>query len=55
VQAYPWGEIAPGLEVTLSLGLAQAQPGDNALELVERADAALYEAKRRGRNRLVRG
>jgi len=55
VQAYPWREIAPGLEVTLSLGLAQAQPGDNALELVERADAALYEAKRRGRNRLVSG
>jgi diguanylate cyclase (GGDEF)-like protein len=53
VQAYPWRQISPGLEVTLSLGLTHAQATDNALELVERADAALYEAKRLGRNRLV--
>jgi diguanylate cyclase (GGDEF)-like protein len=55
VQAYPWSVISPGLQVTLSLGLADAQPADNAIELVERADAALYEAKRLGRNRLVEG
>ncbi len=42
--------------VTLSLGVAVAQPDDAALDpatLLERADAALYEAKRAGRNRFA--
>lgn len=43
----------PGL--TLSMGLAQANPDAGYLpdELFARADAALYAAKQRGRNRLV--
>jgi diguanylate cyclase (GGDEF)-like protein len=42
------------LRVTLSLGLATF-PGDGARrgEIVERADACLYQAKRSGRNRTV--
>jgi len=36
--------------VTMSLGLAQARPDDNVDSLIERADAALYEAKAAGRN-----
>lgn len=37
--------------VTLSAGLAQKKPGEAPSALVERADAALYESKRAGRNR----
>lgn len=36
--------------ITLSLGVAQFMPGESEQALVERADAALYLAKRSGRN-----
>ncbi|MEB2843356.1 diguanylate cyclase [Rhizobiales bacterium RZME27] len=42
--------------VTVSIGLASATPrhdGSSAGELVEAADKALYQAKRRGRNRTI--
>ncbi len=39
--------------VTVSLGIAEAGPGDNAESLTERADSALYQAKESGRNRVV--
>ncbi len=38
--------------VTLSVGVADTQGGDTLESLVERADAALYAAKRGGRNRV---
>lgn len=38
--------------VTLSLGIAMMAPGESVTALVARADAAMYEAKRSGRNRL---
>jgi diguanylate cyclase (GGDEF)-like protein len=43
----------PGLTVTFSAGLAMAKPGESLERLIERADMALYEAKRQGRNRCV--
>lgn len=39
--------------ISISMGVAQARPGEARDSLVERADAALYEAKNGGRNRSV--
>ncbi len=41
------------LALTVSVGVAEAKPGETAADLVGRADGALYEAKRGGRNRAV--
>lgn len=41
------------VQVTISLGVAQAVKGDTPKSLIERADACLYEAKKQGRNRTV--
>ncbi len=38
--------------VTLSFGVAEGAPGESTESLIARADAALYEAKRSGRNRV---
>jgi diguanylate cyclase (GGDEF)-like protein len=43
----------PITPVTVSVGLAEWQTNETGSELVERADQALYEAKRTGRNRVV--
>jgi len=45
-------DLVAGLRVTLSAGLANWRPGDNADSLTLRADEALYTAKHKGRNRL---
>ncbi len=45
------GRIYEGL-VTVSMGLAVATAGENLEELMRRADAAMYRAKRAGRNRI---
>ncbi|HRQ65648.1 MAG TPA: diguanylate cyclase [Xanthomonadaceae bacterium] len=39
--------------LTVSIGLATWQPGETDSELLARADAALYRAKREGRNRVA--
>ncbi len=39
--------------VTISIGLATAQPEDTPVSLIERADACLYAAKQTGRNRVM--
>lgn len=52
VAEHAWSGIAPGLAVTVSLGLA-ATPPYGGEGLFDRADRALYEAKQQGRNRLA--
>jgi diguanylate cyclase (GGDEF)-like protein len=46
------GEGAP-VALTVSCGMAEFTAGDTLDSLVERADKALYEAKRSGRDRIV--
>jgi diguanylate cyclase (GGDEF)-like protein len=43
----------PELRVTFSAGIATLRPGDTPQSLIERADAAMYQAKRQGRNQSV--
>ena len=38
--------------LTVSIGVAQYEPGEAIIETFARADAALYKAKQRGRNRV---
>lgn len=42
------------IQATFSCGVAQAKPGDEASVLAQRADEALYRAKKQGRNRVCR-
>lgn len=55
--ALPLGDLAPGLAVTASLGVAHAEDHDDARfeALFDAADAALYRAKAAGRNNVVIG
>jgi diguanylate cyclase (GGDEF)-like protein len=46
-------DIAANLRVTASLGVAVLRPGEGRDSLLRRADAALYEAKNAGRDRVM--
>jgi diguanylate cyclase (GGDEF)-like protein len=47
------GRIPENRAVTASFGMTLSVPGDSVGTLLQRADAALYRAKRGGRNRVV--
>lgn len=50
VRSAPWGQVAAGLAVTVSVGVGRPVPAHGAIAA---ADAALYAAKRAGRDRVV--
>ena len=45
--------VRKGSTITLSVGVARYVPGESVADLIKRADAGLYTAKRTGRNRVV--
>ncbi len=53
VFAHDWNRTAPGLRVSVSAGVARRLAGETAREWMERADKALFAAKRAGRNQVV--
>ncbi len=54
IETHDWHDIAPGLPITASTGLAHATPGTplERADLLRTADTHLYAAKRHGRNRV---
>ncbi|MGQ7296877.1 diguanylate cyclase [Quadrisphaera sp. KR29] len=50
VGAHPWDAVAPGLAITVSVGVTRPQP---AASVLAAADAAMLGAKRSGRGRAV--
>jgi diguanylate cyclase (GGDEF)-like protein/PAS domain S-box-containing protein len=53
VTEYDWSKITPGIKMSASVGVAGIRRGESADALFSRADAALYDAKLSGRNRVV--
>ncbi len=53
VAAHDWSAVAPGLALTVSVGVAGFRAGESVVQLLQRADDGLYEAKRAGRNRVI--
>ncbi|HEX5683244.1 MAG TPA: GGDEF domain-containing protein [Ideonella sp.] len=52
IERHAWASMAPALSVTMSLGLAECRVGDTIADTLQRADEALYECKRGGRNQV---
>ncbi|WP_436529470.1 diguanylate cyclase [Actinoplanes sp. HUAS TT8] len=55
IAGHPWRMVTGDLPVTVSIGVSPARPEDTQSELLARADAGLYAAKRGGRNRVCHG
>jgi diguanylate cyclase (GGDEF)-like protein len=48
-----WSAFSPGMQVTISAGVATLKPNETPDMFLARADSALYAAKGRGRNRIA--
>jgi diguanylate cyclase len=48
-----WSAFSPGMQVTISAGVATLNPNETPDTFLARADNALYAAKARGRNRIA--
>jgi diguanylate cyclase (GGDEF)-like protein len=55
VERYGWGTIAPGLRVTISIGLAVRMNEEDMDSLNKQAENALHQAKAEGRNCVIAG
>jgi two-component system, cell cycle response regulator len=53
VEAHDWTPITGILRPTVSVGATRVRPDEVPADILRRADAFLYEAKRSGRNRVV--
>lgn len=54
VATYDWASLGIDVPVTISVGIASAARGDDRRTLFAAADGVLYDAKRSGRDRVVR-
>lgn len=52
VATHPWQPLTGDMPVTVSVGVAAAEPDDTQQRLLTRSDKRLYMAKRGGRNRV---
>jgi diguanylate cyclase (GGDEF)-like protein len=48
-----WSAFSPGMQVTISAGVATLRQNENSDTFLARADSALYVSKARGRNRIT--
>jgi diguanylate cyclase (GGDEF)-like protein len=52
IKGYAWHHVHPDLRVTASFGVAEFEPGESVATWMDRADRAMYKAKRLGRDRV---
>ncbi|WP_424984302.1 diguanylate cyclase [Maritalea sp. S77] len=53
IEQFDWAELAQGLEMTASIGVAHFEKGMTPAEVFAKADNRLFYAKAKGRNRVV--
>ena len=53
VEKTDWSDIGKGIRMTISFGIAQAGRDSNRASILNDADTRLYQAKHKGRNRIV--
>jgi diguanylate cyclase (GGDEF)-like protein len=53
IEGESFRQIDPALRVTISLGCTEFRPNESLDAMIARADASMYEAKKRGRNTIV--
>ena len=52
LSGHDWSALLPGQRITVSMGVAEAAPGDTLDQLLARADQNLYKAKDGGRDQI---